>query len=372
MSPPGTERDAAAAGPAPAAPAPPAIKTPVTVEEARLRTILDSMVEAVYVTDATGRVTLTNRALEALIARDVVGRRAKNVIRSKELKRAIRRARKRNQATDVELESVIGDKIHSFHAQVSPLPDGEGVVTVLHDVTRLREADRIRRDFVTNASHELRTPLTAIRGFAETLRDGAYKNPTDAERFLDAILRHAKRLQRLAEDITLLAQAEAPGDDDEPVALDVRGAIRECAASLESFAKERDVRLSLELADEPLVLELSGRAFEHIVLNLIENAIKYSHAGGEVVVAARAAEHHVVVEVRDRGVGIPEKYRERIFERFYRVDKGRSRHEGGTGLGLSIVRNLVRRMGGRIEVESAVDVGSTFRVRLPVPGSVED
>ena len=347
-------------------------KRAATLEEARLRTILDSMVEAVYVTDGDGRVTLTNRALEELIARDVVGRRAKNVIRSKELKTAIRRARKRNQATDVELESQIGDRVHSFHAQVSPLPDGAGVVTVLHDVTRLREADRIRRDFVANASHELRTPLTAIRGFAETLRDGAYQRPEDAVRFLDAILRHAKRLQRLAEDITLLAQAESPADDDEePVESDVRAIARDCVASLESFAKEREIQVRLEVRDEPVTLPLSGRALDHVLLNLIENALKYSHVGGEVVVAVRVAERHVVIEVRDRGMGIPEKYRERIFERFYRVDKGRSRTEGGTGLGLSIARNLVRRLGGRIEVESAVDVGSTFRVRLPLPSAEE-
>ncbi|MCB9594539.1 MAG: PAS domain S-box protein [Sandaracinaceae bacterium] len=347
-------------------------KRAATLEEARLRTILDSMVEAVYVTDGDGRVTLTNRALEDLIARDVVGRRAKNVIRSKELKQAIRRARKERKATDVDLESPIGDKVRSFRAQVSPLPDGAGVVTVLHDVTRLKEADRIRRDFVANASHELRTPLTAVRGFAETLRDGAYRQPVDAERFLDAILRHTKRLQRLAEDITLLAQAESPAEDYDPVTTDIRASCQECVASLESFAGERDITLRLELPDDEVVLELSGRALDHVLLNLIENAIKYSQAGGEVVVSVRVDGAYVVIEVRDKGMGVPEKYRERIFERFYRVDKGRSRNEGGTGLGLSIARNLVRRLGGRIELESEVDVGSTFRVRLPLLRPGED
>lgn len=336
------------------------------VAAARLRIILDSMVEAVFVTDTDGRVILTNRALDELVSRDVRGRRAKNVIKSKELKTAIRRARKKDQATDVELETVIGDRLHTFHAQVAPLPDNAGVVTVLHDVTWLKNTDRVRRDFVANASHELRTPLTAIRGFAETLRDGALADPEAAARFVDAILRHTMRLQRLAEDLTVLSQAESPQHGYEPAPTDLCAVCEDSASSLESYAQKKEITIRLELPEEPLVVDLSGRALDHVLINLIENAIKYSSPGGEVRVHVAADDEQVVIEVRDSGVGIPAKYHDRIFERFYRVDKGRAREEGGTGLGLAIVRHLINRMGGSIEVESEPGEGALFRVLLPL------
>jgi two-component system phosphate regulon sensor histidine kinase PhoR len=343
-----------------------------TDDEARLRTILNSMVEAVFVTDEKGRVVLTNQALETLGAADVVGRRAKNVIKSKELKIAIRRARKKGDAAVVELESVIGGKLRALRAQVAPLPGGAGVVTVLHDVTGLREADRIRRDFVANASHELRTPLTAIRAFAETLQDGALSDPETAKAFVASIVRHTLRLQRLVEDLAQLSQAESPQHDDDAEPIDVRPVCAQSVSSLDSYAKKKGARLLLEMPDQPLVADVSPRALEHVLINLVENAIKYSPAGAEVRVRLFRGDDQVVLEVRDQGPGIPEKYQRRIFERFYRVDKGRSRDEGGTGLGLSIVKNLVERMGGTVEVESEVDHGSLFRVSLPAEGAEEE
>ncbi len=343
-----------------------------TPEEARLRTVLNSMVEAVYVTDEKGRVTLTNKALDRLIERDVRGRRAKNVIKSKELRLAIRRARKKNEATEVELEAEIGDRLRVFQAQVAPLPRGAGVVTVLHDVTSLKDADRVRRDFVANASHELRTPLTAIRGFAETLQDGALNDPEAARRFVGAIVRHTLRLQRLAEDLTILAQAEAPAQEFAASRVDIGAVCRESVASLEPLAEHKGVSVHLEPPRQPLVVELSGRALDHVLVNIIENAIKYSEPGGDVRVRVSARGDSACVEVQDHGPGIPEKYLERIFERFYRVDKGRSRDEGGTGLGLAIVRHLVGRMGGTVEVTSKLGEGSTFRVLIPLESAEPD
>ena len=340
-------------------------------EGARLRTILDSMVEAVFVTDPKGRVTLTNRALEELIAKDVLGRRAKNVIKSKELRTAIRAARKKDAATAVELESRIGEKVYTFSAQVSPLPDDKGVVTVLHDVTLLKNADRIRRDFVANASHELRTPLTAIRGFAETLRDGAFADPEAGLRFSEAILRHTLRLQRLAEDLTVLSQAESPDHDYEVVPVDVHAVCNNSVSSLGSYARQKNIQLRLHVPPGPMVLAVSERAIDHVLINLVENAIKYSPAGSEVLVRVQRDLEQLTIDVQDWGTGIPAKYLDRIFERFYRVDKGRSREEGGTGLGLSIVRHLVLRMGGTIDVKSVPDQGTTFRVVVPIEPSEE-
>jgi two-component system phosphate regulon sensor histidine kinase PhoR len=340
-------------------------------DEARLRTILNSMVEAVFVTDDTGRVTLTNRALDDLIARDVRGRRAKNVIKSKELKVAMRRARKKNEATGVELETQIGDRPHVFHAQVAPLPRNAGVVTVLHDVTSLKDADRIRRDFVANASHELRTPLTAIRGFTETLIDGAVDDPSTRQRFLDAIFRHTLRLERLAEDLTTLAQAESPEADWEPAPVDVVALCEDCITALDTLARSRSVRVGLVVPAGRLVVPLNARALDHVLVNLVENAIKYSPEGEEVTVRLVSEPEQLVIEVQDRGPGVPLKYQSRIFERFYRVDKGRSRDEGGTGLGLSIVRRLLERMDGTVELESEPGHGALFRVYLPLEPVVD-
>lgn len=340
-------------------------------EEARLRTILDSMVEAVFVTDPKGRVTLTNEALDELMVDDVRGKRAKNVIKNKALRLAIRRARKKDEAAEVSIETEIGSQLHTFQAQVAPLPGGAGVVTVLHDVTRLKQADRVRRDFVANASHELRTPLTAIRGFAETLRDGALEDPDASRRFLDAILRHTARLQRLAEDMTVLSQAESLQHGFEERESDLRSVCEMSASTLESYARKKRIELAVELPDVAVTGQIAARALEHVLINLLENAIKYSEHESRVVLRLTDEGEAAVIEVQDWGAGIPEKYQARIFERFYRVDKGRSRDEGGTGLGLAIVRNMVERMDGTISVSSTLGEGSTFRVVVPL-GSDED
>jgi two-component system phosphate regulon sensor histidine kinase PhoR len=334
-------------------------------EEARLRTILDAMVEAVYVTDSKGRVTLTNEALDKLVPKDAVGRRAKNVIKNKVLRRAIRRARKKGVAAQVELESTLGDRTYSFQAQVSPLPGGSGVVTVLHDVTRLRAADRIRRDFVANASHEIRTPLTAIRGFAETLRDGALDDRPTALRFLTAIHRHALRLQRLAEDLTTLAQAESLQHSFDTVSTDLRAVCRDSAGSLEGAAHAKAIDLVYELPAEKVVLDVSPRALDHALINLIENAIKYSPSHTTVTVRLSSRDDQVILEVQDEGPGIAPEAQERIFERFFRAEGGRSPQEAGTGLGLSIARNMIERVGGELSLESEEGKGSTFRITLP-------
>jgi two-component system phosphate regulon sensor histidine kinase PhoR len=342
------------------------------IEQERLRTILNSMVEAVFVTDEKGRVILTNEALDELIAEDATGRRAKNVIKSKELRVAIRRARKKKEATETELETEIGDRMHIFHAAVSPLPNDRGVVTVLHDVTTLKDADRIRRDFVANASHELRTPLTAIRGFAETLIDGAADDPAIRRRFLSAIFRHTVRLERLVQDLTVLGQAESPQFAWESQEVDVAKLCRTCVDALETAAREKAIRIELDVPDEPVRLRVAPVAVDHILVNLVDNAIKYSPDGSAVRVRVEAQPDVVLIEVIDQGPGIPPKYLDRIFERFYRVDKGRSREEGGTGLGLSIARNVAEKLGATLEVESTVGEGATFRLGLPLEPIEDD
>jgi two-component system phosphate regulon sensor histidine kinase PhoR len=333
-------------------------------EEAQLRTILDAMVEGVLVTDREGRIRLTNAALQKLAGR-VEGRTAVEAIRSAELHEAVEGAL-RGESSSVTLEIRVGVESRMLAAQVAPLPARSGVVAVLHDVTELKLADTVRRDFVANASHELRTPLTAIRGFAETLADGAIGDPVLAKRFLGRILEHAVRLQRLVDDLLELSRAESPDVAFTLGPVDVGAAVSRALRGLERNAAEKQITLSAEgLDEEPIFVEADAVALDHVLVNLVDNGVKYTPEGGRVTVSIDTdTEEGVVIEVSDTGGGIAPQNLPRIFERFYRVDSGRAREVGGTGLGLAIVKHLVQRMGGEVGVESRLGRGTTFRVVL--------
>jgi two-component system phosphate regulon sensor histidine kinase PhoR len=232
-------------------------------------------------------------------------------------------------------------------------------------MTRLAD---MRRDFVANVSHELKTPLAAIRGYAETLRDGALDEPPTARRFTERILQHCRRLQALLDDLLTLSRLESVAGIEnsatsEPV--DLNAVVQRAVDLLAATARERQVTVEVE---EETLPELRGDAdsIERMVLNLLDNAIKYNLPDGEVLLRLAQADQHAVLEVSDTGIGIPQESLARIFERFYRVDKGRSRDEGGTGLGLAIVKHVVQAHGGQVDVESRVGKGTTFRVRLPL------
>ncbi len=335
------------------------------LEQDRLRTILDAMIEAVFVTDALGRITLTNRALDELSGKDAIGLTAREVVDSEELHAAVRAARKA-AARGVDLVMERNGVRRYFRAQVAPLPDGSGVVAVLHDVTRLEAADRIRRDFVANASHELRTPLTAIRGFAETLRDGAMNDPDSASRFLSIILKHTLRLQAVVADLAALSRAESPDHrlDVEPI--DLEHAVADVVGGLTTKAAQRGVTLEIEPSEGHRNALGSERGFDQVLVNLVDNAIKYTPENTTVRIRIRRDGERARVEVHNPGPGIPSEHQERVFERFYRMDEGRSRDVGGTGLGLAIVKHLMVKMGGEVGVESRPDRGVTFWVSLPL------
>ena len=337
-------------------------------EEARLAAMLEGMVEAVFVTDATGRIVRTNRAFEALVSGPAGGRTVVEAIRSAELHEAVMRAREGSPEA-VDLDVKLGAEVRTLSAQISPLPEKGGVVAVLHDVTDLKQADRVRRDFVANASHELRTPLTAIRGYAETLLDGALGDPATSERFVTTILRHTIRLQRLVDDLLALSRAESLELSMELGPVDVCEVAREAVSATEAQAQSKGIEVRIEIPDDLPPALASPWALDHVLVNLVDNAVKYTPEGGSVVVRSAADDHAVTVDVSDTGPGIPASSRERVFERFYRVDKGRSRDRGGTGLGLAIVKHLVSRMDGEITLDTAPGRGTTFRVRIPrVPG----
>ncbi|MEA3386715.1 MAG: ATP-binding protein, partial [Thermodesulfobacteriota bacterium] len=241
-----------------------------------------------------------------------------------------------------------------------------GALIVLNDVTRLLKLEKIRREFVANVSHEIKTPITAIKGFVETLRDGALENPEDAERFLEIIGKHVDRLEAIIEDLLSLSRIEQETGREE-VVLDegrlkdlIETAIQVCKAG--AMAKKIEIELSCA---EDMLAKIDPPLLEQAIVNLIDNAIKYSNDGGAVRVEALQRENEIIISVHDQGCGIEKKHLPRIFERFYRVDKARSRQMGGTGLGLAIVKHIAQTHGGRVAVESIPGKGSTFSIHLP-------
>lgn len=332
-------------------------------EEDRLKTVLDAMVEAVFVTDSGGEIVMANRAFVRLVNDEAVGKSAVEVIQNTQLRDAIW-ASMEGKVSSLEADMSFGTGMKTIGAEVSPLARGSGTVVVLQDLTALRRAERIRRDFVANASHELRTPLTAIRGFAETLQGGAIKDTETATRFVGKIHAHALRLQRLADDLIALSRAETPGEMLEKKPLDVGRLFTELVAGFEGQASAKSISISTDIPEPPIMIEANRWALEHILVNLVDNAIKYTPEGGTVECCAAREGERVVLTVRDNGEGIPKEHHQRIFERFYRVDEGRTRDRGGTGIGLAIVKHLTQRMGANIDVESAEGEGTTFRFRI--------
>jgi two-component system phosphate regulon sensor histidine kinase PhoR len=262
------------------------------------------------------------------------------------------------------------DEPRSIRAQGTVLrgPDDEvlGYLVVLNDVTHLRKLERIRSDFVANVSHELRTPITTIKGFAETLQEDGLVDREESLRYLSLIARESQRLEALVEDLLSLARIEHEGERRE--VLFGRGTlapvIRRAADARAEAAEQAGVSIRVDCPEE-LEATLNPQLLEQALINLIDNAVKFSRPGGSVVVSGGRRDGEIVVEVRDRGPGIAPEHLSRLFERFYRVDKARSRSLGGTGLGLAIVKHIAMAHGGRVAVESRPGKGSTFSILLP-------
>lgn len=346
-----------------------------------LASILDGMNEGVLVTDGDARIVLANRALRAmtLVGEGTIGKSVIEVIRNPALQQALDVAAKNADAVvrEIELSGILPRKLL---VRVSKLPSRRerserglpnqtterGLIAVFHDVTDLRRLETIRTDFVANVSHELRTPITAISTSAETLLAGALSDPVEATEFVDVIDRHAKRLCQLVDDLLDLSKIESKNFRLTLVDQDVVPIVAHVARLLEEPARKRRVDLRIERPDGALWCRVDRRALEQVLMNLLDNAIKYAGDGAHIVLASRPRPGGgVEISVADDGPGISPAHLGRIFERFYRVDAGRSRELGGTGLGLSIVKHIVELMNGTIDVESELGKGSTFTVRLP-------
>ena len=331
-----------------------------------LASILDGMVEGVLVVDGAGRVVLANRALRELAPGAVEdGRGALETFRSPGLDDALREAGERDEPVVREIELGVRSprRLLVRAAGLGP-PGTDRRIAVLRDVTDLRRLETIRTDFVANVSHELRTPVTAIGTAAETLLAGAIRDPGHAAEFVEMIDRQARRLRQLVDDLLDLAKIEAKDFRLETTVGPLSPVARRAVAALAEPARQRGISLTVAVDDE-LSARFDPGALDQVVSNLLDNAVKYSTSGAHVTI--RGAERGEVVElvVEDDGPGIPPQHVERIFERFYRVDPGRSRAVGGTGLGLAIVKHLVERMEGRVQVDSKLGQGTRFSVLLP-------
>jgi two-component system phosphate regulon sensor histidine kinase PhoR len=338
------------------------------VERAKLATVLESMAEGVVAVDSEGRLIHCNAAARALLSipADAGGgaRSLVEQVRAPELVEALRRAQSLGRGAplveEVKLRAGGNERAVAIHA--APLADG-GAVAVLLDVTELRRLETVRRDFVANVSHEIKTPLAAMRGLVETLEDDASMEPAVRRRFLGKLADHVRRLTELATDLLHLSRAES----ERPAARVTVDLAAAAAAACERFgaaASARRVALRCETA--PAATPADPEAVARILDNLIDNAIKFTPPGGRVTVRSAEAAGRARLEVADTGIGIEPAEQARVFERFYRVDKARSRDVPGTGLGLSIVKHLAEGHGGSVELESWPGRGSTFRVLLPL------
>ncbi len=334
--------------------------------------VLASMNEGVLALDLEQTVIGINASAASLLGVDVAtapGRSLLEVVRNPELERFVTATLAADTGLEGDLVLRDGEDIY-LQLRGAPLKGyGEkriGIVVVLNDVTRLRRLETVRREFVSNASHELRTPITSICGFAETLLDGAVDDPEASRRFAGIIAAHARRLESLVEDMLTLSRLEHVSERKK-LALErqnVAGVLRAAVSACEARAETRKIRLAVACPDE-LDVPLAGSLMEQAVINLLDNAIKYSDDGAEVSVFAEVAGDRVIIHVRDRGCGIEKKHLPRLFERFYRVDNARSRKLGGTGLGLAIVKHIVLAHGGGVGLTSAPGAGSEFTISLP-------
>ncbi len=346
----------------------------VVQQRNELKAILGSMVEGVLAIDCDQQLISANQAAADMLGlkpAELRGRPVQETIRNTSLLDLI--------ATTLQASGPVEDSVLLYHnAQTlylkvcgTPLTDADkqriGALIVLNDVTRLRRLENVRRDFAANVSHEIKTPITSIKGFVETLLDGALDNREDARHFLKIILKHTDRLNAIIEDLLLLSSIECGNESEEGIPLHLcalHGHLEDVLQACNRQASKKQIQLELQ-CPSGLQANLNPVLLEQAVGNLVQNAIKYSSAKNRVIVSARQTDRDIRISVQDFGSGISQDHLARLFERFYRVDKGRSRKEGGTGLGLAIVKHVAQAHGGSVSATSTVGEGSTFVIHLP-------
>jgi two-component system phosphate regulon sensor histidine kinase PhoR len=344
----------------------------ITAQRNELEAVFSSMVEGVFGVDQEERLLGMNPSAARIVgcnAAAVQGRTIQEVIRLSELQRFVVGALSSEKPVEKDLV-LYGEAERIVQARGAPLRDAEGkrigVLVVLNDVTRLAKLENIRKDFVANVSHEIKTPITAIKGFVETLQEGRTQDQEEIRRFLEIIHRHVDRLEAIVEDLLTLSRMEKEAET-EGIPLEdhaVRDILARAVQACDDKAESKKIHLEIDCRED-LKARMDPQLLEQAVVNLIDNAINYSEEGKSVTIKALERAQEIFIQVQDQGCGIERKHLDRVFERFYRVDKSRSRKLGGTGLGLAIVKHIVQSHGGRVSVESQLGVGSTFTLHLP-------
>ncbi|MHB9027658.1 MAG: two-component system histidine kinase PnpS [Candidatus Latescibacterota bacterium] len=344
----------------------------ITSQRNELEAVLSGMTEAVIAIDSDERIMNANHAAESLFGISLEtarGRTIQETIRNSRLQNFMKKALA-GSAPLLEDTIILFPPERFLQAHGTPLRDSDnrtiGALIVLNDITRLKTLENVRRDFVANVSHELKTPITSIKGFVETLRDGAVDDPAAASRFLNIILKHTDRLNAIIEDLLSLSRIEQ-GAENESIQFQTVPAgdiVNNVLLVCQNRAHEKNISIEASCGDN-INLRGNSALLEQAVVNLVENAIKYSDAGSSISLNIRQTGAEVSVAVEDHGIGIPDKHLPRIFERFYRIDKARSRDMGGTGLGLAIVKHIVKAHNGNITVASTPGKGSVFTLRFP-------
>jgi len=344
----------------------------ITDQRNELDAVLSSMIEGVVAVDRQGRIVSINKATASLLDIELSkaqNRNVEEVIRNVDLQNFINSTLNSKVPTEADISlPTKGDRLFQLHGASLPTRAGgrTGAVIVLNDITKMRRLENVRRQFVANVSHELKTPVTSIQGYVEALLEGAIKDPQQAERFLRIIAKHSDRLNSIIEDLLILSRLEEDRERKE-TSFEVTELKPVLASAIElASIKAEDKQMKIQLVcDEQIVVRMNTALLEQAVLNLVENAIKYSPLGGDVRISVEQNGKEVAITVKDNGCGITQEHLPRIFERFYVVDKGRSRKLGGTGLGLAIVKHIAQVHGGSVTVESSPGRGSTFTIHLP-------
>jgi two-component system phosphate regulon sensor histidine kinase PhoR len=329
---------------------------------AQLEALLNSMTDGVIAVSPDMKVLWANQAISGIVHQPVrMGAPVIELIRHPDFLATLATALQSKQRESAIANSLVGRR--SFSITAEPLPDG-GVVSVLHDISEIERVEKTRRDFIANVSHELRTPLTSIRGYAETLLESDEALDGNTREFLQVIRRNGERMSRLTEDLLVLARVESGEEKLDLRPYTARQLLTEAVSSMQENARAENVELNIGNAPESAVMA-DSYAIHQVFANLISNALRYAQSGRKIVIGANAQRNEIEFFVQDFGPGIASEHLPRIFERFYRVDKARSRETGGTGLGLAIVKHIVLNHGGTVRVESAVGHGSTFYFLLP-------
>ena len=339
----------------------------------KMEAILSSVVSGIIAVDSQKNILFINPKAQKMLnitEVDIVGKHLLHVIRNNKIDNMIKNILENNGFEENEITvSYPEEKIFRLYSNVIKHPDSDniiGIIIILQDVTEIKKLEKVRSEFVANVSHELKTPLTSIKGFVETLKAGAIEDHETSIRFLNIIEDEADRLNRLITDILSLSELETKKTKQQFALINTSNKIIEIVSMLQNQAAKKKISLQTIIAADVSKLKGDPDQFKQMMINLIDNAVKYTPEGGAVEVSAYNLESNVVIRIKDNGIGIPKEHVPRLFERFYRVDKARSRNVGGTGLGLAIVKHIVMQFEGKIDVQSEIGKGTEFVLSIPI------